>query len=343
LLTKTFSQVRRDVFALPRLLSILFTVFVALSMNSSATASQTGAKSRITTASGVRVRSAPQTSAEEVGRLTLGVVVRELERSAQRERVGEAEDYWFRVAGPGGVEGWVFGGLTAAFEPGRREEIYRQLAASRVNNAAATFAELSDLVLFLERAVGEVKGRETLAELELARLIALQRSYASIDMMEKDNPPYAEWVKAREEQSVYSDPAGLWYVRAELFWDLQKKYQDLPVGERIAWEAAQMPLPGECEGYLPCYFYAVMEGEGRYLKLYPRGAHAGDALQSIGGFLSSVTEDLRRENSVFEVPAEDRAELRKNLARLRGWVALTAHDSRASLLAQLDELTRRFH
>src|SRR5829696_6274588 len=53
---------------------------------------------RITTATGVRLRTAPQTSADEVTKLALGVVVRELERSAAKERIGAVEDFWYRVA-----------------------------------------------------------------------------------------------------------------------------------------------------------------------------------------------------------------------------------------------------
>ncbi|HWS53292.1 MAG TPA: hypothetical protein VN228_04170, partial [Pyrinomonadaceae bacterium] len=77
----------------PSLLA-LSVIVVALSAAGAARASlpqAAAAKSRITTASGVRVRSEPRTAAAEVGRLPLGVVVRELERSAQKERVGEAE------------------------------------------------------------------------------------------------------------------------------------------------------------------------------------------------------------------------------------------------------------
>ena len=304
---------------------------------------QTAAKSRITTASGVRVRREPRTQAAEVARLPLGVVVRELERSAQRERVGEAEDYWFRVAAPDGAEGWVFGGLTAAYDAGRREEIYRQLAAARLANTAATFAELRDLVTFLERAAAEVTGREAPAELELARLVALQRSLASIPLEDLEKPPYAAWLKARERQIVYSEPAGQWLVRAELFWDLQRKFQDLPAaGERIAWEGAQVPLPGECEGYLPCYLYLLTETEGRYLKLYPRGAHAGDALKAIADFFGSVAEDAAGDNPVFHVPDEDRADFQKTLAELRAQVAPVPHALRERVLTQLDELARRF-
>jgi hypothetical protein len=323
---------------------VICALFVALGGGVPAGASQsTAAKSRITTASGVRVRTEPRTGAEEVGRLRLGVVVRELERSAGRERVGEAEDYWFRVAAPGGTEGWVFGGLTAAFDAGRREEIYRQLAAARLANASATFAELTDLVAFLERAVTEVTRRETLAELALARLVALQRSLASIGFEDLEKPPHSTWTKEREAEIVYSEPAGQWYVRAELFWDLQRKFQDVPaVAERIAWEGAQAPLPGECEGYLPCHLYALKESEGRYLQLYPRGAHAEDAMKTIAEFFGSVSEDAASSNPVYEVPQEDRADFQKSLAELRASVAPVQHALRERVLSQLDALARRF-
>jgi Bacterial SH3 domain len=324
-----------------RLCSLMFALLVAPAASVRA-AQSSAAKSRITTASGVRVRAEPRADAAEVARLPLGVVVRELERSARRETVGGAADFWFRVAAPEGVEGWVFGGLTAAFDPARRAEVYRRIAAARTANAAATFPELSDLVSFLERAVTEVKEREVLAELELARLVALQRALANIDMSDLQKPPYAAWTKAREEQIVYSEPAGQWFVRADLFWDLQAKYKDLPSAELIAWEGAQMPLPGECEGYLPCHLYSLTQSEGRYLKLYPRGAHAGDALQHISEFLAQVVEDENVENPVFQVPQEDRAELAKTVAELRAQVTPASHALRERILEQLDTVARRY-
>jgi hypothetical protein len=320
----------------------LVLALVAVPSAAARAAQASNTKSRIVTATGVRLRAEPRADAAEVGRLTLGVVLRELERSPQRERIGASEDYWFRVAAEGGAEGWVFGGLTAPFEPARRAEVYRSIAAARVNNAAATFPELSDLVVFLEHAVTEVKEREALAELELARLVALQRSLANIDMSELEKQPYASWTKTREPQIVYSEPAGQWYVRAELFWELQDKYKDLPAAETIAWEAAQMPLPGECEGYLPCHLYAFTQSEGRYLKLYPRGPHAGDALRNLSEFLDQVVAEQNDERPVFEVPQEDRAELAKTVAELRAQVAPSNHALRARVLEQLDTVAKKY-
>src|SRR6185369_9319011 len=74
-------------------------------------------RSRITVASGVRVRKAPQVSAEEVERLQIGAVLQEIEQSSSKEKVGQVEDYWYRVALQSGKEGWVFGGFTIIFDP----------------------------------------------------------------------------------------------------------------------------------------------------------------------------------------------------------------------------------
>ena len=299
-------------------------------------------RSLIVTASGVRLRERPEAGAAEVARLPLGAVVAVQERAAEKSKVGAAEDYWYLVAATGGGRGWVFGGLAAPFDPARREEIYRAVAAERVARADATFAELSDLVRFLDRATKEVKGREAQAELELARLVALARSLASFSIEDQEKSPYKSWTVERAREIVYSEPAGQWYVRAELFWGLQSRYKDLPVAERAAWEAAQTPLPGECEGYLPCHLGSLTMTSGRYLKLYPRGPHAGAALEEIAELLGHVTEDMRRRDPVFHVPREDRADFRKTVAELRGQVASAASPKKAPLLRRLDAIARRF-
>lgn len=310
-----------------------------------------GAKSRIVVASGARVRSAPNAGGGEVGRLQLGVVVRELERSGAKEKVGAAEDFWYRVAAPGGVEGWVFGALTAPFDEARRAAIYRKLAADRLKTkedddrqlTAALFAEQTDLVAFLTRAASEFKARAERGEFELLRLLALHQSLSYIPIDKQQEQPYQSWLKKYEPQIVYSEPAGQWFVRADLIWDLQKRYADLPtLGERIAWEASQIPLPGECEGYLPCYMHLYTLTEGLYLKLYPRGAHAATVLGQITDSLTEIVKSTSSPNSPYEVPAADRAEFRRTLNLLRAQISAVPNPNRARALRQLDALARHF-
>jgi hypothetical protein len=315
-------------------------VFAAAAASSSQARTQGG--KLIVTAAGVRVRERPETGAAEVGRLTLGAVVDELERSAERSRVGSAEGFWHLVAAQGGARGWVFGGLVAPFAPARRDSVYLKLAADRLANASATFAELTELVRFLDRAAREVRARETLAELELSRLDALARTLAAIPVERTDDPSYKSWTDERDGEINYSEPAGRWYVRAELFWNLQRKYAGLAAAERAAWQAAQTPLPGECEGYLPCYIYLETETDGRYLKLYPRGAHADAALAGIAELLGNVVEAARRGDSPYEVPRADRANFRQSLARLRAQLALVPAAQKARVLARLEEVAKRY-
>ncbi|HZI17851.1 MAG TPA: SH3 domain-containing protein [Pyrinomonadaceae bacterium] len=299
-------------------------------------------KSRITTASGVRLRGAPSGTAAEVARLRLGSLLRELGRSDAKARVGESEDYWYRVATPEGVEGWVFGALTEAFDPARAEEIYLRLAEARVNYAAATFADLADTVRFLDRALKEVKTRETVAELELARLLTLSRSFASFDIEGLTKQPFKGWVQEHDKEIVYSEPAGQYYVRSELLWGLQKKYSGLPVAERVAWAAAQNPLPGECEGYLPCMLHLTLETSGKYLALYPQGPHADDAAGEVADLLSSVAADAREKNPVYTVPPEDRADFRRQLTRLRTLLAPVRGVRATEARKHLDAVARRW-
>jgi hypothetical protein len=333
---------RRAAAAAPRLRPLAAASLLFLIAAHAAHAHAQAGRQLITTASGVRLRERPDAGSAEVGRLQLGLVVSELGRSAEKARVGSAEAFWHQVSAPGGTSGWVFGGLVAPFDPARREETYRRLASERVANAAATFAELSELVRFLDRAAKEVTRREARAELELTRLVALARSLANVPPEDVEKPPYKPWVTEHEGEIVYSDPAGQWFVRSELFWGLERKYRGLPLAERAAWEAAQTPLPGECEGYLPCYLYRETEGNGRYLGLYPRGAHADAALANLSEFFGHVTEDLRGANPVFEVPRADRANFRQSVAALRAQLAGVPAAKKAAVLGQLDAIARRF-
>src|SRR5215208_4557293 len=52
----------------------------------------------IVTAAGARLRARPETAAAEAGRLQLGAVVDELERSAEKSRVGPSEEIWHLVS-----------------------------------------------------------------------------------------------------------------------------------------------------------------------------------------------------------------------------------------------------
>ena len=327
---------RRLLFAAAALVVVAF-AFAAQGAHARQSA---GARQRITTASGVRLRGAPDTASEEVGRLPLGTVVDELERSEAKATVGASEDFWYKVSAPNGARGWVFGGLTAPFDAARREEIYTRLASERAGKTDATFADASELVRFAERAAKEVKRRDARAELEFSRMRALARSITFLAGGEQPDEARKQWAAEHEPEIVYSEPSGEWYVRADLLWDLQAKYKDLPLAERIAWEAAQTPLPGECEGDVGCNLYYLSATNGRYIKLYPRGAHSNEALKSLEEIINGVVEGTRSPNPTYEVPTAADADFKKNLATLRGQLTPAATPQAARILKQLDALAR---
>ena len=286
-------------------------------------------ESRIVAASGVRVRSEPVETAGEITRLEIGAVVRVLDQSSD----------WYRVSTPDGKEGWVFGGLTAPFTAPDRDKIYQKIASDRLKAEDASFADLVDLVRFLSAAAGEVEDRGAKAELELARLLAMRRALEEIPFEKQQEPAYAEWLKSHEEDFVYNEPAGQWLVRSDLFWNLREEYSDLPLAEQITWEAANNPLPGECEGYLPCHLAAFNRTLGRYLDLYPGGAHAEEALSDLDESLRVI--DGARDADYVPDP-EERNEARKELNKLRETISGTSGKEKADLLKLVDDYLKYY-
>lgn len=294
-------------------------------------------KPRIVVASNVRVRSEPKTSASEVTKLQLGVVIRPVEQSRTREKIGSAEDVWYRVALPEGREGWVFGAFTAPFDDRDRDAIYKRIASDRLKVKDAGFADSADLARFLTAAAKEVTDKTALAWIELARLLAMRQAAESIPPDQQEQPVFKEWRKPNESSLVYNEPAGRWLVRSDLFWSLQKKYATLPLAGQIAWEGANNTVPGECEGYVPCHLARLNRTMGKYLQLYPRGAHADDALTQIVEELKSL------ESTLAEKPAaEGRKEAAPEITALRASITRTAGAKKAEALQLLDRYAQAY-
>lgn len=336
---KSRSLLLRSTIALVAVVSL--TPFVAARQTAS------GAK-RMTTASAVRVRSAPNTSASVVDTLSIAVVLDEVGRSPAPQRVGDKEDYWYHVALPGGKQGWVFGGLTRAVDPNRLDEAYAAIAKERtaLEAEALTWADWTDLAMALGKAAGSVRDRESRGAVELGRLVALSRAVQTIPYEKQDSAPYKPWIKAQGDAIVYSEPAGAFLVRADLFWDLQKKYADLPIGEQIAWEGSHTMLPGECEGYIPCHLYDLSETTSHYLKVYPNGPRASQVLDETIEYLQPMVDSLSTEETGYTLPFEDSelVEMKKTIAELEQTISATSDPKREKaleLLAKLDAAAKK--
>src|SRR5207249_266929 len=119
----------------------------------------------------VRLRSAPRTNADIVSTLSLGVVLNQVEESA--------DSAWFRVEAPDAKEGWIFASLTLPFSERDSTNTYRRVIEARLNVATLNFHDAAELFEFAERVAMQVQASDR-AEFELLRLRTLDRSLSLI-------------------------------------------------------------------------------------------------------------------------------------------------------------------
>lgn len=174
---------------------------------------------------------------------------------------------------------------------------------------------------------------------EYNRLVALARSLKKINGDNMNREPHKSILKRNEKDIVYSEPSGEWLVRSDRYWDLQKKYSKLPIAEEIAWTAANTSIPGECEGYAPCYVYAMRITDGEYLSLYPKGKYARKAIDNLLAGFKPIIDDIKPAET-YSGPGEgeERVDFKKHLDELTAIVKKTKQPKTATLLAQIKKL-----
>ena len=298
------------------------------------------AQAKITTVSAMRVRRAPQVSAEEISRLKLGMVVNVIARSANQDTIAGKTDYWYRVNLPNGDTGWLFGGLMLDYNASRRYELLRQILEARLKAENTDFADRQENYNLASSIVSEAKDTNTRAEFELLKLLALAHQALTFPDDLNNRSPYREWLKTHSAEIIHNEFAGGYNLRSELLWNLETKYRSLPIADRIAWEAAQNPEPSDCEGDTVCYFF-LAEGVIKYLNLYPNGMHAAEALTSIKDAFTDDIINAANAKSVNIYDAEQRTHVRKLLALLRTALAKTSAPEKTELLKKLERVSAR--
>ena len=297
-------------------------------------------QAKITTVSAMRVRKAPQITADEVRRLKLGTVVSAEARSTNQDSISGKTDYWYRVNLSNGNTGWVFGGLLLDYSARERMKLLREIIEARFKAENTDFADRQEIYELAASAIAESKDTSSRAEFELLKLLSLAAWAASFPDHQRDKSPYREWLRAHEAKLIPNEFGGSYNLRTELLWNLERKYHSLPIGERIAWEAAQNPRPSDCEGDEVCHFF-LYEGEITYLSLHPKGTHATEAIKNLTAALTD--EVIRRANDRGgdKYAVEERNALRKLLASLRLAIAKTSAPEKTALLERLARITRR--
>ncbi len=189
----------------------------------------------IVTATAVTIRQLPAARSNRLTIVKLGKILPVAEKNAGSYLVQYAE----------GKSGWISAAYAKDFDAANREKIYREIADKYSKNKKLDFATAVEVAEFLKVAPAFVRSNESQADLKIKRLRILATALKAIPVGKGGQFPYKNFLRASEKEVVYSEPSGEWYVRSDLFWELRSKYNELPIAEEIAWEAAKNPIPGE--------------------------------------------------------------------------------------------------
>ena len=86
------------------------------------------------------------------------------------------------------------------------------------------------------------------------------------------------WVLGRSGQVEVASFSRVFYVPAEVYWELYERYADAPEADAIAWAAAQVHIPiDDCEPV--CLLSVVAQSTMRYWVAFPNGSHIVEAIE----------------------------------------------------------------
>jgi len=289
----------------------------------------------IVTTFSVPLRSQAKPDAPTLSNVKLGTVL----------RVTEKNPAWYKVqysAGGKTSTGWVSANSVNDLNASGKTEIYRQIV-ERNYKPQMDFESASEFYEFTSKVGGELDTSDKSAEIELKRLLALRSALKTIPADKRETSPYKDFLKAQEKEIVYNEPAGQWLVTSNQFWDLHSKYKKSVVSDTIAWEAANNPLPGECEGYVNCHLFDMRMRFGEYLNLHPNGKNSAEALRNMTNYLSPIVADLQQK-AVYNGPTDvtDRAEFNNLIAELRTIVARLPFVEKEKALQQLRQIAEAY-
>lgn len=179
----------------------------------------------------------------------------------------------------------------------------------------------------------EARGTATLEWLKALRAVV---EIEEIGAAEK------RWLTAHEDLVFYNEVGGGWMIQGEAIWKAHDRVRGSAAADDIAWLGVTNGLGGECEGYVPCYAYAMDRLEGEYLRRHPQGRHAAEALQRVTKHLTNILDDLleRPEKSDFLKVPDDCADLLKAARSLRAAVTGAKHERQANTVRLIDRLIR---
>ncbi len=286
--------------------------------------------------SNVRVRAEPTTKGREIGVTKFGQILPTIDKTAKPETVAGMEDVWRKVRLPDGKTGWLFGGLTMSYDPARPVDC---LAAACDRRLAMTDTVPADAVVVLDWVLDQAKK----AVSEDDRLFfgvykPLILSWYTSRLMDKDhNQDKAikdPTVKPHADLLIYSEPAGQWLPRTEPLWELHDRCAASVLSDRLARKIADIPLPGESEGYPPAVIARARLSLGEYLKRHPDGLFVEEVLTVLEDWLNF--EPQGGYDTMAEIPKEDFPAFRQEVADFKAILQKVDHPKKAAVLGRLD-------
>ena len=282
-----------------------------------------------------RVRSGPSLSSTILGEMKIGTRLPKLDSNSG----------WYKVEVEAATEtasakaGWISKTISAEFDQTNPDAVFQEISDKYFKRKSLNFKTASQLFEFLGPAADDAKTFEVGGDLRLKRLLALSSAIANINYDQSERAPYKEFLTANKNDVIYHEPAGIWIVKSASFWELHNRYKQYKVGEKIAWQAAKNPLPGECEGYIVCHVNYLRVTSGEYLNFYPNGKYARQALTDISNQLSPMVADLPEKRNYTTVSdISDRAEFNRILSELRTIISKTPFVEKSQTLRQITRI-----
>ncbi|RCK77959.1 MAG: hypothetical protein OZSIB_1997 [Candidatus Ozemobacter sibiricus] len=291
--------------------------------------------------SNVRVRAEPSLKGKEIGVVRFGQIVPTLDQTAKPETVAGMTDVWRKVRLPDGKEGWVFGGLTMSYDPARPVDC---LIAACDRRLEMTDTIPADAIVVLDWANDRLKNATTDDErLFFGVYQPLILSWFASRLMDKDHDPEKAIkhpaVKPYADLLVYSEPAGQWLPRTERLWELHDRYAASALSDRLARKIADIPLPGESEGYPPAVLSRAMLSLGEYLKRHPDGLFVEEVLTVLKDWINFDPQPGF--DPMADLHPDDFPSFRQQIAECKALLQKIDHPRKGAVLERLDAALQR--
>jgi hypothetical protein len=256
----------------------------------------------------------------------IGSSVKLLEKS----RNGKA----LKISSSTGKIGWIGTNYTKIIDPKSLHTILLEVARAYMLRPE----EDSSPNLEVEKWIMSLKNDKNfsslqIAELELYRLLCIQKIARTV---QPDNTKLKTWTSTHKGYIYYSDYGNAGYfLDPQLLWKLESSLPaNTPLKEQVAFEASNLEIGGECEGYWVCVLERAMNKAGNYLKKHPNGKNAAFFVNNLKEELGALPID-----SIKEMDAADQKSTKKLASEWRA-VLVKVPDSAAkkSLLAIFNKI-----